>query len=481
MNDLKSSRILFWGAGRRMVRILSYIELDTAFEYQIYDSNPQKAAEFIRKTHVIEDCENFNIGKNDVICVTIANKKSYDCVVDKIKRENKVTEDIFIGYDDIIKFLQDELLKQVAVQCYRKNNIDLAIMHLNGFGIGGIESWIRNLYWGLSKDKEYRICCIVGKINQSEESDLYIDSASFGYTGLENEGKCFFEAIKYIEETLPRYILLTRPNVFLDAALAMKEKYPNRIKLVYTLHGGKVDDFKKVIENEEYFEKIICCSELWTNRMIKLGIDLEKVSRMECPFRCPKELDRKYSEYGTPIRIGWAGRIVKSYEKDEKRLDYLLNVCKNLKNRGVLFVLSIAGDGEGLERFKNDAINLGVSENITFMGRLNSDEMMDFWQQQDICVLTSDSEGRSISLLEGMGCGTVPVVTDVSGVREEVTCGYNGFYVPVGNMDKMEERIVFLYENRDSLPIWGKRSRDIVYPKSSVERHIKYWEELLDI
>lgn len=41
-----------------------------------------------------------------------------------------------------------------------------------------------------------------------------------------------------------------------------------------------------------------------------------------------------------------------------------------------------------------------------------------FWKGQDVFVNVSEYEGTSLSMLEAMGYGCVPVVTDVSGARE---------------------------------------------------------------
>ena len=64
-----------------------------------------------------------------------------------------------------------------------------------------------------------------------------------------------------------------------------------------------------------------------------------------------------------------------------------------------------------------------------------------FLGQADIYVSTSLHDGTSVSLLEAMGSGAFPIVTDIPSNREWIHHGQNGFLVPVN-----EEKI-FSEEN----------------------------------
>jgi glycosyltransferase involved in cell wall biosynthesis len=69
----------------------------------------------------------------------------------------------------------------------------------------------------------------------------------------------------------------------------------------------------------------------------------------------------------------------------------------------------------------------------------------------DVFVLLSDYEGLPLSLLEAMGQGVVPVVSDLeSGIREVVTeaCGVR---IPVGNIAAAAEAIAALSRDRRRL------------------------------
>ena len=68
--------------------------------------------------------------------------------------------------------------------------------------------------------------------------------------------------------------------------------------------------------------------------------------------------------------------------------------------------------------------------NVTLRGPIPSSEVTALLREHDVLILLSEYEGLPLSLLEAMGEGLVPVVTDLSGISAVVTpeCG-----LPVAN------------------------------------------------
>ena len=91
----------------------------------------------------------------------------------------------------------------------------------------------------------------------------------------------------------------------------------------------------------------------------------------------------------------------------------------------------------------------------------------------------SEWEGHSISQVEAMAMGTVPVVTDVSGVEDDITDGSNGFVVDVGDVDAIIGRIEILSRDRMLLKKMGKRSKESVATKSICSSETEMWKELM--
>ena len=52
---------------------------------------------------------------------------------------------------------------------------------------------------------------------------------------------------------------------------------------------------------------------------------------------------------------------------------------------------------------------------------------------------------------EGIAAGAVPVVTDVSGAEDDISDGITGYIVPVGDWEKLAERLLYLCHNRKTI------------------------------
>ena len=94
-------------------------------------------------------------------------------------------------------------------------------------------------------------------------------------------------------------------------------------------------------------------------------------------------------------------------------------------------------------------------------------------------ISCSEWEGHSISQSEAMAAGAVPVITDVSGARDDVTDGYNGFVVPVGDIDALADRICFLYHNRNEIEQLGKHAHEVIYERQKEMNQVTFWNKVL--
>jgi hypothetical protein len=81
------------------------------------------------------------------------------------------------------------------------------------------------------------------------------------------------------------------------------------------------------------------------------------------------------------------------------------------------------------------------------------------WSAHDVFVQLSDYEGTSVSMLEAMAYGNVPVVTRTSGVKNVVESGENGFVVDIADVGAAADAVSHLAGNRDRLTAMGQRAR----------------------
>ena len=168
-------------------------------------------------------------------------------------------------------------------------------------------------------------------------------------------------------------------------------------------------------------------------------------------------------------------------EFSQKRMDLVLNLVEILEKDKVDFSFELAGDGAARQKMEEFVSCNNLGSKVKFLGRLEREEVFDFWKKQDICVNLADYEGRSLSIIEAMGNGAVPVVTEVSGVREDIVNSVNGYIVPLEDYQTMADRIKYLTSHRERLSEMGRLAHDTVYPKSLMKSHLEFWEKIFHL
>jgi glycosyltransferase involved in cell wall biosynthesis len=95
--------------------------------------------------------------------------------------------------------------------------------------------------------------------------------------------------------------------------------------------------------------------------------------------------------------------------------------------------LVITGDGSQRAALERLAAALLPPGRFTFAGRLEPAALADLLGRAEAYLSASLSDSTSVSLLEAMACGAVPVVSDIAGNREWVAEGEGARLFPPGD------------------------------------------------
>ena len=280
-------------------------------------------------------------------------------------------------------------------------------------------------------------------------------------------------------DTNPLVLVTSQIDDVFITACSLKQYLFDKIRLIAVIHNMDMRNF--IYDKfDDYVDLFVGVSKDICDEMIRRGVSPNKMKHITCPFRCEETLQRSYSTNITePIRIGYAGRL-DGFEHTQKRMDLLLDVCIKLKRKNISFKLEIAGEGPAKKTMEDIVLKEHIDKEVVFVGWIDRNDIPDFWKSQDVAVSVSDFEGRSISRLEAMANGAVPVVTDTSGVREDVIDKENGIVVALEDTDAMVDGIGHLYYHRELLPIMGKKAHDTVLPKSRTDKHIEFWKRIFE-
>ena len=130
---------------------------------------------------------------------------------------------------------------------------------------------------------------------------------------------------------------------------------------------------------------------------------------------------------------------------DVKNQAMLLNAFAKAAKRRNGIRLRLIGDGPNRQALEQQAKALGIFDYVEFLGIRH--DVPELLAKSDVFVLSSDTEGMPLSILEAFAAGLPVLSTDVSGSRDVVENGINGFIVPIGDAAEMADKMVCFAEN----------------------------------
>jgi len=134
-----------------------------------------------------------------------------------------------------------------------------------------------------------------------------------------------------------------------------------------------------------------------------------------------------------------------------KGLDDLLSALVEVKEEVSDFRLVVGGGGELLSRYRRMTEELGLHDEVEFLGFVPEDIVTKCYNNSDIFVLPSNSrsqEGFGMVALEAMACAKPVICTDIVGVAGEVEETGAGLTVEPSNPAELAGAITRLLKNR---------------------------------
>jgi len=95
--------------------------------------------------------------------------------------------------------------------------------------------------------------------------------------------------------------------------------------------------------------------------------------------------------------------------------------------------LRVIGKGPEGPHLQEMARQLGVDDAIAWQGAVDHDRLPSLLREADVYLALTLSDSTSVSLLEAMACGALPIVTDLPSNREWIEPEVNGLLVAPGD------------------------------------------------
>lgn len=133
----------------------------------------------------------------------------------------------------------------------------------------------------------------------------------------------------------------------------------------------------------------------------------------------------------------------------EKNVEFLIRSMKLIKERrGSDFKLLLVGDGPEKKHLQRLAEELGVQEEIVFVGAVPNEEIRNYCHAADLFLFASRSETQGIVLIESMAAGTPVLAVRATGTEDVVICGENGYMTNVSEME-FSEKLMDILEKKE--------------------------------
>jgi glycosyltransferase involved in cell wall biosynthesis len=174
----------------------------------------------------------------------------------------------------------------------------------------------------------------------------------------------------------------------------------------------------------------------------------ERVTAIPNGAPLPARLPERALDAHAPLKIIYAGKI----NQYQKRVFDILKILDALEQRNISFELTVAGDGQDADAFRQACSEWMTRNNyargkIHWLGFQSHARTLELLAEHDVFLLTSAFEGMPEALLEAMARGCAPIVSDVSsGIPELVRDGENGFRVPIGAIELFATRLAQLQQ-----------------------------------
>ena len=194
-------------------------------------------------------------------------------------------------------------------------------------------------------------------------------------------------------------------------------------------------------------------------RVIRNGVDLEEFNRSAPDGRS-----------ATPRAI----HVARLHSvKDQATL---LRAVRLVADVHPAFHLDIVGDGPKRQTLEDLIGQLGLRKHVTLWGFRQ--DVSSLLRKADFFILSSISEGISLTLLEAMASGLPIVATDVGGNREVVADGTTGLLVPPRSPEQLAGAILQLLNDPARIRQMGIAARQRVEDEFNLRTVVSEYENL---
>ena len=151
---------------------------------------------------------------------------------------------------------------------------------------------------------------------------------------------------------------------------------------------------------------------------------------------------------------------------EKKGVKFLIKAMAKISLINKDVTLIICGDGPLRKELEQQVNDIKLGDFVRFTGYIADNEKLDYLKLSDILIVPSivtesgDTEGLPVVILEGLAAGKPIIASDVSGVKDVIMDGVNGFLVEQKNTEQIVDKVLRLLSNTELMAKVSKRGID---------------------
>lgn len=224
------------------------------------------------------------------------------------------------------------------------------------------------------------------------------------------------------------------------------------VKDEYERHGFKpVLPHPEIVKKEkreyELADYISIPSEFVRRTFIEKGFDSEKL--LKIPYGVDLSIFDYQPKTKDKFRVVYAGSMTL-----QKGVHYLLEAFCELNLENAELMLMGAYLPEIAPFFKK------YEDKFNYLGHVSQQELNKIYSESSVFVLSSIQEGMAMVQAQAMAAGLPLICTTNTGGEDLIEDGKQGFIIPIRDIEKLKEKILWCYNHRKRCDEMGKEAHN---------------------
>ncbi|WP_111885805.1 glycosyltransferase family 4 protein [Acinetobacter sp. CFCC 11171] len=202
----------------------------------------------------------------------------------------------------------------------------------------------------------------------------------------------------------------------------------------------------------------------------KKGVDLSQKSQAVISnlIHLPDDEPSFAKNLGEPVVLGIMTRLV-----EYKGTHIAISAVKQLKQRGYLVKLLIAGEGEQKESLIKQVKDSKLENEVEFLGWIGGNDKTKFYRDIDIALVPTMNDTQPLAILDAFAWRVPVVASDHISVQQIIRHDENGLMAKCGDVEDLVQQLQFCLDHPENLQRYAVQGHENAQQKYSFNKVAK--------